>query len=84
VKFSVILKPYVGTAAPGRPSRVQLGRLLARSGRELRVILCVVIITHTEEANVGPTLQSVPPLALDSQGKTMVADSGSTDHCASR
>ena len=48
------------------------------------MILCVIIITHTEEANVGPTLQNVPPLARDSPGKTMVADSGSTDHCALR
>ncbi len=70
---------YVGTSRPRLSSRAQLGRLLHGSGRSLRVILSVVIITHNEEANIGRTLASVQPLVADGKGEIIVVDSGSTD-----
>jgi len=47
-------------------------------------VILSVIITYNEEANIGLTLQSVKPLVRDGQGKTMVVDSFSTNHCDSR
>jgi glycosyltransferase involved in cell wall biosynthesis len=43
------------------------------------VTLSVVIITHSEEANLPRTLESVKPLVSDSKGEIIVVDSGSTD-----
>jgi glycosyltransferase involved in cell wall biosynthesis len=43
------------------------------------VTLSVVIITHNEEGNIGPTLKSVMPLVCNGKGEIIVVDSGSTD-----
>ncbi len=43
------------------------------------VKLSVVLITLNEEANIGLTLQSIPPLISDGDGEVIIVDSGSTD-----
>src|SRR2546422_5461654 len=52
---------------------------MRETGYSLRVTLSVVIVTYSEEADIGRTLESVMPLVRDGKGEIIVVDSGSTD-----
>ncbi|MGH9504554.1 MAG: glycosyltransferase family 2 protein [Terriglobales bacterium] len=45
----------------------------------LGVHISIVLITHTEESNLGRTLESIRGLVHNGQGEIIVVDSGSTD-----